>query len=107
MLEAIAVIILVLVMFTLATLGCVLLVTFLLAKKGFRTRVVLAMFAGPGLLLAPVVLLAASDGGSAFEAMLGFSMIGLIACALIGWPVAYFATRRLDRLVQFDVETFE
>lgn len=107
MLEGLAVILFVLVMFILATLGCVLLVTFLFAKRAFRVRVVLAMFAGPGLLLIPAMLLAMTDSGSALEAMLGFSFIGLLACAFIGWPVAHFATKKLDRLIQFDVGTFE
>ena len=107
MLEGLAVILVVLAMFILATLGCVLLTAFFFSKKSFRTRVVLAMFAGPGLLLAPIMRLAASDGGSALEAMLGFSVIGLLACGFIGWPVAHFATKKLDRLIQFDVGTFE
>lgn len=107
MLETFAVILLVLVMFVLATLGCVLLTAFLFAKYAFATRVVVALLAGPGLLLAPVMLLIATDGSSALEAFLGFSMIGVLACAFIGWPVAHFATRRLDHLIQFDIGTFE
>lgn len=98
----------VLLLVVMSTLGCVLLVAFVMAKRSFRARVLTAMLAGPGVMLLPLLLLAASDsGGDGFAAMLGFSFLGALACGFIGWPVAHMATRRLDRLIQFDVGTFE
>lgn len=107
MLATLAVILVVLALFVMSTLGSVLLVAFVFAKASFKLRVVVALLAGPGVLILPIMLLVASDGGGALDAMLGFSAIGAIACGFIGWPVAHLATKRLDRLIQFDVGTFE
>ena len=96
-----------LIIFIMATLGCVLLVAFTMRKSSARARITVAALAGPGTMVAPIMLLAAIDGPGGASAALGFSIIGLIACAGIGWPVAHVATRRLDRLIQFDVDTFE
>ena len=96
-----------LIIFVMATLGCVLLVAFTMRKASARARITVAALSGPGLMIAPVMLLAAADGSSGAATVLGFAIIGLIACAGIGWPVAHVATRRLDRLIQFDVDTFE
>lgn len=91
-----------------STLGCVLLVAFVMAKRSFRVRVLTAMFAGPGMMIVPAMLLSMGDlGGDGLAAMLGFSFLGALACGFIGWPVAHIATRRLDRLIQFDIGTFE
>ncbi|MHA7818590.1 MAG: hypothetical protein ACX930_02960 [Erythrobacter sp.] len=98
----------VLLLVVMSTLGCVLLVAFVMGKSGFRVRVATAMIAGPGVMLLPMLLLAAGDiGGDGLAAMLGFSFLGALACGFIGWPVAHIATRRLDRLIQFDIGTFE
>lgn len=107
MLATLSAILLVLVMFVMSTLGCVLLIAFLFSKAPVGRRIAMATLAGPGVLIAPIMLLAASDGGGALDALLGFSFLGAIACALVGWPVAHIATKRLDRLIQFDIETFE
>lgn len=108
MLAALLAIVLVLVLFVMSTLGCVLLVSFVMAKRSFTLRMITAMLAGPGVLIVPIMLLAASDGGAdGLSAMLGFSFIGALACGFVGWPVAHLATRRLDRLIQFDIGTFE
>ena len=107
MLSAIAAILIVLAIFLMSTLGSVLLVAFFMAKAALRTRITAAAIAGPSVTLVPIMLLTALDGPSGLSAFLGFSIITLVACAAIGWPVAHFATKRLDRMIQFDVETFE
>lgn len=91
-----------------STLGSVLIVAFAMSKSGFAKRVLAATLGGPGVMLAPLALVMLLDGDDdMFAALLGFSFIGAIACALIAWPVSHVATRRLDRMIQFDVGTFE
>jgi len=48
------------------------------------------------------------EGESDYLAIfLGITVGGVLLFGLISFPVALFATRRLDRLTQFDLETFE
>ena len=108
MLATLLAILLMLVLFIMSTLGCVLLVGFFLSKLSRGIRILLATLSGPGVIILPIMLLALSDGGGdGFAASLGFSVLGAIVCAFIAWPVAHLATRRLDRMTQFDVGTFE
>lgn len=97
-----------LVILVMMTLGCVLLTGFVMAKSGFGPRVAVAAIAGPGMLLAPLLLIAGMDGPDDFlAATIGFGVLGAMMCGLIGWPVAHVATRRYDRLTKFDLGTFE
>ena len=93
------------VVLSLSTLGFVLLVAFFLQKRGFSTRVLLAAVLGPGMLIMPISLLAMGEGN--FEASMGLLILVALACLFVGWPVAHLATRRLDRLIKFDIGTFE
>ncbi|MEM6475698.1 MAG: hypothetical protein AAF687_05980 [Pseudomonadota bacterium] len=96
---------LILVMFT---LGSVLLVSFFMNAASRGTRVFVAAMAGPTGLLIPTFFI---SGGGEQPHLLEFGIavvvIGAIASVIIGWPVAYLATKRLDRMTQFDVGTFE
>lgn len=100
---AFAVIILVLV-----TLGAVLVARFVIGAGNTSRRVLAAAIGGPLAVVVPMAGIAlfdqAADGSLA---MIGFGILLVIAFGAIGWPVAHFATRRLDRLTQFDAKFFE
>ena len=53
-----------LIIFVMATLGCVLLVAFTMRKSSARARITVAALAGPGVMIVPIMLLAATDGAS-------------------------------------------
>lgn len=106
MIETIAVIVAMLFFFGLVTLGMVLLVAFFAERQPRGRKVLLAAIGGPGsflLLTTPFALLDAPT----WEALLGLAIILLFASVIVGWPIAYFATRRLERLMRFDTSTFE
>ncbi len=90
-----------------ATLGSVLLMRFFLSRASRRQRVFTAAFLGPASVLLPILTFALIDDTSVIVTVSGFILVLLGAGVAIGWPVAHFATRRLDRLTQFDAETFE
>lgn len=96
------------VVIAMSTLGSVLLVYFFRPKAARGSRVLAAAAAGPASILLPVSLLTMADGmDEAFVAFLGVGFIGAILFGVIGWPVSHFATRRLDRMTDISLETFE
>lgn len=90
------------------TLGAVLLARFVLGGSGSSARIVAAAFGGPMTLVLPVFAAVLSEGFSRSDGDLWVVLFLLLFlfCA-IGWPVAHFATRRLDRLTRFDPKVFE
>lgn len=106
MVEGIAIALGMLFFFGTATLGMVLLVSLFAGGQPRGRRVLLAALGGPGslfLLMAPFALL----DSPVWEVFVGIVVIVLFSSAIIGWPIAYFATRRLDRLTRFDPSTFD
>ena len=94
-------------MLVLATLGAVLLARFLLPNAAPGSRVLVAAVGGPCGLLGPVMLITTLEAG-ALQAGALWAAVAIGATSLaIGWPVAHFATRRLDRLAQMDGSIFD
>jgi hypothetical protein len=91
-----------------ATLGAVLLARLVLGGQDSARRVLAAALGGPLSLILPIVLIVLFDSGRAdSSAMIGFAILTVFALGAIGWPVAHFATRRLDRVTAFDPTVFE
>ena len=108
MLAAAFAFVLILVLLVMCTLGAVLLAGLFLRARTQTTRVLVSALAGCLGPLLPIVTLAVFDSNEgAHAALIAFSTLGVVASVVIGWPIAHFATRRLDRLIQFDLETFE
>lgn len=54
-----------------------------------------------------VALVGATEGEVDLETWIGAGAITLLAGVIVGRPIAYFATRRLERLMRFATSTFE
>ena len=94
-------------LFGLMTLGAVLLVRFYLASLTRSTRVLVASVLPPIALSVPATLISLLEGDADLaDVMLVLLVGGGLLAVLFCWPFAYFATKRLDRLTQFDAETF-
>ncbi len=108
MIEVIVVIALVLIVLVMSTLGSVLLAGLFLSKLDRVARVFVAAIAGPILIIVPAVILGGmNDPNGLFEGVIVLGLIGAVAAVVVGWPVAHFATKSLDRLMKFDLETFK
>ena len=106
MVEGIAIVLVMSFLIGMATLAMVLLVAFGASAQPLGRTVLIAALGGPGaclLLFAPFALL----DTPAWEVLATLGVILLISGAVIGSPIAYFATRRLDRLMRFDSSTFD
>jgi len=91
-----------------STLGSVLLVQFIVPKLSRGKRILVAALIGPALLLLPVTAVILVDNPSdALVGLFGVSIMGLVMSGIVGWPTAHFATKRLDRMTKFDLETFK
>lgn len=87
--------------------GSVLLVKFMIPKAAHSTRVLSSILLAASALLMPIFLMGVADGGGgAFDLGLGLVVGGAAMSVVVCWPVAHFATKRLDRLTEIDVETF-
>jgi len=108
MIFALPILLLVVAILYMATLGAVLLARFVLGPGNRTGRVAAAALGGPVTVILPVFAIALSDQGarSALEFAMVFAGLLVVFCA-VGYPVAYFATRRLDRLTRFDPHIFE
>ncbi|MBA4768355.1 MAG: hypothetical protein H2049_12100 [Porphyrobacter sp.] len=108
MVAALLALALVVVILVMVTLGAVLLVRFVLGSGNRGGRVIAAALGGPMIVILPIFLLGWSDnpGRSAVDLVAVFVIL-LVALVSLGWPVAHFATRRLDRLTGFDPKVFE
>lgn len=99
---------LVVVILVMATLGAVLLVRFVLGSGNRGGRVIAAALGGPMIVILPIFLLGwSNDPGRSAVDLVAVFVILLVALVSLGWPVAHFATRRLDRLTGFDPKVFE
>lgn len=89
------------------TLGAVLLMRFALGAQSHARRVFAAAMGGPLTMAVPIFAVVYSEQGG-FEAE-QFVAMGIVLAigAGIGWLAAHLATRRLDRLTQFDLQVFE
>lgn len=92
----------------LATLGSVLLWRFVLGAEHRGRRVLAAILTAPTILILPIFAMAALDDTSRTLSEWAIAFIILLAVgAMLCWPVAHFATRRLDWLTAFDPAVFE
>lgn len=108
MIAGIVSIVLFILILAMMTLGAVLLTKFLAVRLSRSARIAIAAIVGPASLLVPVFSIGLFEGESDYLAIfLGITIGGVLLFGLISFPVALFATRRLDRLTQFDLETFE
>lgn len=96
------------ILLVIATLGAVLVARFVLGGSDASRRVLAAAMGGPMIVILPTLGFMFVDGGGLDpSALFGFTFVLLVTCGAIGWPVAHFATRRLDRLTAFDPKVFE
>lgn len=91
-----------------ATLGAVLIARFLMGGERQSLRIFAAALGGPLSLIMPLFLLGyAGQGVFQIGQLIGVGVLLLFIFGAVGWPIAHFATRRLDRLTQFDPSVFE
>lgn len=107
MIEATTTIFAAIVIIAMATLGAVLLIRFFMTKADTATRTITAALLGPLLVLLPFFIVLIITEGDGIAGLIGMSVIVLLLFAFIGYPVSYFATRRLDRLTEFKADIFE
>ncbi|KPF61742.1 hypothetical protein [Porphyrobacter sp. AAP60] len=95
------------VVLVMVTLGAVLLAHFIFGATRRSTRVVAATLGGPLTLVLPMFAIMLFDGG----VRSGTELVAVIAILMsissgMAWPIAHFATRRLDQSTQFDPQVF-
>jgi hypothetical protein len=106
--SVILVLLLLVVYLLMATLGSVLLAAFFISNASHSERMWAAAFGGPAALLLPTGAFAVFDSrADTVSVVIGLGVMGVMMFLAVGWPVAHFATKRLDKLTQFDLETFE
>ena len=88
------------------TLAAVLLAALFAGNHSIGRKAAIAALGGPGTLFGPLALFVFLEG-SALVALIVVTGAAVLTIVMIGWPVAYFATRRLDRLTRFDSSTFD
>ncbi len=90
------------------SMGSVLFTAFFFSKLSRPWRVFIASVISPTLLITPAFVFGSLGGASVSNVQFGLSLfLGGAFLALIGWPVAYFSTKKLDAMMKFEVETFE
>ncbi|MEO0871671.1 MAG: hypothetical protein AAFY19_06875 [Pseudomonadota bacterium] len=100
--------ILVFAMFTgLSTLATVLLTRFFLASVSGDTRILVAGLGGPCWVMVPFLLYMIITNGFRDPVTLATIAVMAIGFIMIGWPISFFATRKLDRLTAYDPAIFE
>ncbi|WP_337660957.1 hypothetical protein [Erythrobacter sp. Alg231-14] len=89
-------------------LGLVLILKFLLGNLAPGRRIAIVIVGTVFLLFLPVFIVLVTDGATDIDAEIA-AVLGLFMaiCATSVWPAAHIATRRLDRMTQFDLEPFK
>lgn len=96
------------IIFIMATLGAVLLAWLALDRAAQSRRVFAAALGGPLTIILPgFAIIFTGQGFVPTEQFFGLALLGAFAFGAIGWPVAHFATQRLDRLTRFNPQVFE
>jgi len=106
MIEAVIVFVSIGIIVTMATLGAVLLTKFWRGKWSRSARVALAAALGSALPLWPFGLIYAAEGASDMAVGIAGAFILIVPVLLIGWPTAFLATRKLDRLADIKTSIF-
>ena len=91
----------------LSTLATVLLARFYLGRFNSDIRIVVAGLGGPGWILTPFFIYMAISQGLGDVVTLLTLLAMAIGFIIVGWPISYLATRKLDRLTQPDTTIFE
>lgn len=108
MTELIVIAILAVFVFVIGTLAAVLVVGISGPNLPRGRKTALAAVAGPGVLMALVSLLLIAEGEyEGIETAVGMGLLALIGIVMLGWPTAYLATRRLERVTRFDPSPFD
>ncbi len=108
MIVAVFVIVLLVFILGMVTLGAVLVMRFVFGGASSSRRIAAAALGGPLALTLPVFAIAFPESGAQTGMEMGAAFAILMGlCCLVAWPVAHLATRRLDRLTQFDPRVFE
>lgn len=88
------------------TLGAVLLVHLTLPKAPIGRKTLLGALIGPNALIFPVAL-HSIDNSDLAVGVAAMALIMGILSLFIGWPLAHFSNKRLERLAAPSVEIFE
>ncbi|MCK0128129.1 hypothetical protein [Erythrobacter sp. F6033] len=108
MAEIVAVLILAAVVLVMATLGAVLLAKLWMKTASGGTRVLAASVFGPASVLIPILIFGlATDPEDFVYGLVGVGAILVLVSVLVGFPISYFSTRKLDKLTHFELSTFE
>lgn len=107
MISALLVIPLIAIFFGFMTLGTVLLVKFFLTRLARPTRVLVASILAPLSVMIPASLISLAEGDADIaDVLIALIIGGGFFSVIFCWPIAHFATKRLDQLTEFDIETF-
>lgn len=108
MVVAVFVLAFVAIILVMVTLGAVLVARFGMGAGNTSLRVLAAALGGPLVIVMPSLGLTFVDqAADVTPVVIGFGILLVIAFGAIGWPVAHFSTRRLDRLTRFNPQVFE
>lgn len=107
MIEVAVIIAFFVIIYSMASLGAVLLTAFVRPRWPRSSRVFVSSVMGPTLVTLPILVFALDEQGEQliFQSV-ALGLVVVLTIVLIGWPTAYFATKRLDRMTQFDPDTF-
>ena len=89
------------------TLGCVLLAKLWFGRFARGVRTLIAALSGCFVMILPVIIVSLTeDSLRGWGEFFGVLAVLLFICMVVAWLPAHFATKRLDRLTEFDIETF-
>lgn len=93
--------------FVMAALAAVLVVALFAGRESRGRKIAIAAIGGPGFVSILVGLAVVLDEGFVIERVAVLLAGSVLVMAMIGWPIAYFATRRLERVTRWDTSTFD
>ncbi|WP_209347855.1 hypothetical protein [Pontixanthobacter sp. CEM42] len=94
-------------MIFLSTAGSALLLKFWAGNLSRSTRILLAIAAGTLLPFLPLTMMANTYGEIGMEMAIQIGAVLTIPMLVVGWPIAFFATRKLDKLTEIKASVFE